>query len=282
MNVLTYVRLVLLSAASVVVGAESPTSVAGAFFTDNSSLPVFGGRPLAVGTVRSSWHFILNPDGTFSRLYLTSERDGVPADSAGARTIQGAWSYRRMDGSSALLSMKGTMGFEQNYTLSFSTPTTGTYRGSNSQPVETSFVLIPFGDRSRCANVSSRTFVRSAESASLGFVVTGDGALVLVRAVGPGLTAFGVSDALLSPRLTVYRGGSPEPIATNAGWSSSDASTVHTVRQVSEAVGAFPLSDEAKDSALVLSLKAGSYVAVVSSSDAIEMGQVLAEVYFLP
>jgi len=275
--------VVLMSAAAVAFGTEPPTSVSGAFFTDNSSLPVFGGRPLAVvGTSRSSWHFILNPDGTFSRLYLTSERDGVPTDNTGARTIQGAWSYRKIDGGSALLSLKGTMGFEQNYTLSFSTPTTGTYRGSNTQPFDTSFVLIPFGDRSRCANVSCRTFVRPSESAAFGFVVTGDGALVLVRAVGPGLTAFGVSDTLRSPRLAVYRAGSPEAMATNAGWSSSDASVVSTVRQVSEAVGAFPLSDGAKDSALVLSLKAGSYVAVVSSSEAIEAGQVLAEIYFLP
>lgn len=273
----------LISATAIVVGAEPPPSVSGAFFTDNSSLPVFGGRPLAVvGTIRSSWNFILNPDGTFTRLYLTSESDGIPADTSGARTIQGAWSYRRIDGSSALLALKGTMGFEQNYTLTFSTPTTGTYRGSNTQPFDTSFVLMPFGDRSRCANVSCRTFVRPAESAMFGFVVTGDGALVLARAVGPGLTAFGVSDGLRSPRLSVYRTGSPEPMATNAGWSSNDSSVVNTVRQVGEAVGAFPLIDGAKDSALVLSLKAGSYIAVVSSSDATEMGQALAEIYFLP
>lgn len=282
MKLQSYV-IVALAGVAAVVGAEPPASVSGAFFSDNFSLPVLGGRPLAViGTSRWSHHYILNPDGSFTRLYLTSDRDGVPDDNSGARAIQGVWSYKVVDAGAAMLTLKGTAGFEQKYTLSFSSPTTGTYRGSNTQPFDTSFVLTQFGDRSRCANVSFRTSVRAAESATFGFVVVGDGALVLARAVGPGLAAFGVPDALRSPKLTVYRTGVSEALATNSGWSSGDASLVGTIRQVSEAVGAFPLTDGSKDSAVVLSLKAGSYVAVASASDATDVGQILAEIYFLP
>ena len=51
---------------------------------------------------------------------------------------------------------------------------------------------------------------------------------------------------------------------------------------MSMAVAAFPLTEGSKDSALVLSLPAGAYIADVSSLDPTESGEVLIEVYVLP
>ena len=42
---------------------------------------------------------------------------------------------------------------------------------------------------------------------------------VLVRAAGPSLAQFGVTDALTNPQLTVYQNGSV--IATNSAWASA-------------------------------------------------------------
>jgi len=136
-------------------------------------------------------------------------------------------------------------------------------------------------------NISTLARVASGSDALVsGFVISGaSNRNVLVRAVGPTLSAFGVTDALSRPILSVYQG--ERLISTNSGWATPSATI--TARVAAEGLldafdraGAFRLVDETSaDSALVLSLAPAAYTVQVKSGDGTP-GAVLLEVYDLP
>lgn len=128
----------------------------------------------------------------------------------------------------------------------------------------------------RLANVSTRTRAGTgAGTLIVGFVLAGDSAkTVLIRGIGPALSAFGVDGALTNPRLELYR--ETMLVADNSGWGGDTAlSTAFTQ------VGAFPLSPDSADAALLVTLLPGAYtVQVVGSGGA--TGVALVEIYELP
>jgi hypothetical protein len=142
------------------------------------------------------------------------------------------------------------------------------------------FRLVPLATRAPLSNCSNRSFVRAGSVAFTGFVVTSGGSgFVLVRAVGPSLALFGITDALRNPRLNVIGANSGQVIVSNDDWGSESALSVS---RTSAIVGAFPLSVGSNDSAVILSVAPGAYVAQVDSPDASDSGQALIEVYILP
>ncbi len=128
-------------------------------------------------------------------------------------------------------------------------------------------------------NVSTRGRIASPdESLIVGFVIGGTNSrTVLARAVGPSLRTFGVTDALLRPVLTLYRGATI--LASNDDWTSAD-----TVRLslAFERVGAFGLSTaDSPDAALIATLPPGAYTLQAKGlGDAV--GSVLVEAYEVP
>ena len=128
-------------------------------------------------------------------------------------------------------------------------------------------------------NASTRAFVGTGDSVLIpGFVVSGTGSLrLLIRAVGPTLANFGVTGALADPTITLYRGTTA--LATNDNWSG--AANAVEISAVATAVGAFALPAGSKDAALVTTLPAGSYTAIVSGVGG-TTGTALVEVYVVP
>jgi uncharacterized delta-60 repeat protein len=125
----------------------------------------------------------------------------------------------------------------------------------------------------RLANLSTRGRVSADSPLILGFAIAGsDSHRVLVRAVGPGLNAFGVSGALPAARLQVYD-ASGAVIATNDGWAGAA-----DLAQTAAVTGAFPLSAGSADSAAVLTLAPGNYTLQVVDSRGTG-GVALAEIY---
>ena len=130
----------------------------------------------------------------------------------------------------------------------------------------------------RLVNTSVRAQVRQGDALMVaGFVVGGNGnKRVLVRAVGPTLTNFGVAGVLADPIVTLFRQGNATPIATNNDWSS--ATNAAEVASVSSAIGAFRLPVGSKDAALLVELAAGQYTAQVTGAGG-TTGIALVEVY---
>jgi hypothetical protein len=125
----------------------------------------------------------------------------------------------------------------------------------------------------RLTNLSARTQM-SNEPLIVGFAVAGSQpARVLVRAVGPGLTAFGLTNFVVDPRISIVRMSSGQTIAQNNDWGTATG-----VAAAVTATGAFALTSGSKDAALVADLEPGSYSVLIEKSDT-TTGVVLAEVY---
>ena len=122
--------------------------------------------------------------------------------------------------------------------------------------------------------------MRAGGSAFTGFVIAeGGSGRVLVRAIGPTLSTFGVVGALRNPTLAIVNASTNGVSGANDDWSGESAQAISRTAAI---VGAFPLPENSKDSAAILTLAPGAYIAQVSSSDPSDAGEALIEVYLLP
>lgn len=126
----------------------------------------------------------------------------------------------------------------------------------------------------RLINVSARMNVTAGEGTLIaGVVISGQGPrTVLIRGVGPSLSAFAVADALADPMVVVYSGGTE--IARNDNWGASTSPIAATSAQV----GAFALVAGSRDAALLLTLEPGNYTIHVTGVGN-TTGVALVEVY---
>ncbi len=132
----------------------------------------------------------------------------------------------------------------------------------------------------RLINLSTRANVGTGANAlTTGFVVSGPTAKsFLVRAAGPALGAFGVSNLLAAPVLQLF-GSASSLIASNTGWDRNGQGAV--VAAAAAATGAFAFPAGSADSALVIALPPGAYTAQVSGANG-TTGTALVEVYEIP
>jgi cyclophilin family peptidyl-prolyl cis-trans isomerase len=130
-------------------------------------------------------------------------------------------------------------------------------------------------DGRKLVNLSTRFQVGTGDNILItGFVLSGTGPKqVLVRAVGPKLTDFGVTGVLADPQLSLFEGNTQ--IASNDNWSSTLSATF-------SALGAFALNAGSKDAAIVVTLQAGKLYSVQISGAGSTTGEALAEIYVLP
>ncbi len=124
----------------------------------------------------------------------------------------------------------------------------------------------------RFTNLSARTFGGTgSETLIVGFNVAGTGSKRLViRAVGPGLAAFGVAGTMPDPKIELYQGQTK--VGENDNW---DGATL----AAQQAVGAFGLPANSKDAVLVSTLQPGSYTVQVTGGTT---GVAIVEVYEAP
>ena len=121
---------------------------------------------------------------------------------------------------------------------------------------------------SKLANISSRGFVFTGENVLIGGFIVGPATKVVVRAIGPSLGNGGVAGALQDPTLDLVNANG-EVLRTNDNWKG-------TQRAELEAIGIQPSDD--RESALVATLTAGNYTAVVRGVGS-NTGVGLVEVY---
>lgn len=137
------------------------------------------------------------------------------------------------------------------------------------------------GASTAMSNISMLARVSGGDDAlTSGFVISGQNPRqVLVRAVGPSLSAFGLADALERPVLSVFQ--SNRLLVENGGWGL-DADTITQLTATFDRAGAFRFSEESsRDAAVVLTLQPGPYTMQVKSADG-KAGAALLEVYDVP
>ena len=124
---------------------------------------------------------------------------------------------------------------------------------------------------SELANISTRGFVATGSNVMIGGFILGSDTNVLIRAIGPSLTDFGVAEALEDPTLEL-RDVQGTLINSNDNWKVPNEAEI-------EATGLQPLKDA--ESALLETLPAGAYTAIVAGAGG-TTGVGLVEVYRLP
>lgn len=131
-------------------------------------------------------------------------------------------------------------------------------------------VVVNAGSTSKLVNIATRTTLAAGGVAFPGFFVNGtQSQTVMIRAVGPGLTALGVANAVADPMLELYSGANK--IAENDDWSGAQAV------QLAAQVGAFALQAGSRDSVLLATLPPGAYTLQVRGKTG--GGEVIVEVY---
>jgi hypothetical protein len=128
------------------------------------------------------------------------------------------------------------------------------------------------GATSKLANISTRGFVDTGDNVMIGgFIVGGSAAeqtRIVVRAIGPSLSALGIANALPDPTLSLYDSNGTV-LATNDNWQDGHQPEIM-------AAGLAPTDD--RESALFESLSPGAYTAIVAGKNG-AVGVGLVEAY---
>lgn len=126
-------------------------------------------------------------------------------------------------------------------------------------------------------NLSCRTTLAPGGMATAGFIVDSPrGALLLIRAAGPELANFDVSNPMTDPQIAIFNRS--RKLLENQDWMDNDAESIF--RSATTRGGAFPFSENSKDAGIVVWAAPGSYTVQATSADG-QGGEVLIEVYRL-
>ena len=126
----------------------------------------------------------------------------------------------------------------------------------------------------RLINLSSRGSVSGSNILVSGLVIGGSaGKTVLLRAVGPGLSAFGVPGVLAQPHLQLLD-STGTVISDSTAWGGSS-----TLQAAFARIGAFPLVATSADAAILMTLAPVQYTLQVSNAGTDDGGIALAEIY---
>jgi hypothetical protein len=293
----------LLTALSVVVMGTSgvhaiaPASVAGKVYHESG----------VNASLRRTWnHSVsLRPDGTYRFIYYST---GSTLDNTSRRWGQlertpndGTYRYRKSSETTGVLIFEDPTGTipargvapqsVATLELDFSPP--GNLPASERRGFVSAaqggggFYLTEWSDSDALVpllNASMRTQVTPGKPVIVGFVTSEPfGCDVLIRVVGPGLTAFGLAGVWSDPEFELVAAGRAHPQAgVFLGDWSTEAAATEGLRRVFGAVGAFPLETGSRDAVGLMRLKSGAHSVVCLPREGSSGGEALIEVYLLP
>jgi len=123
---------------------------------------------------------------------------------------------------------------------------------------------VSVGPLSTLGNISTRAFVQTGDDVVIGgFIVQGtEPKRVIIRAIGPELTQYGVPNALANPTLELHD-GTGALIASNDNWASTIIGGIITSNQFREIRDSGYAPGDGRESAIIADLPAGNYTAIV-------------------
>ena len=130
-------------------------------------------------------------------------------------------------------------------------------------------------------NISTRSFVQTGDNVMIGgFMVEGTASKrVIVRAIGPELTQYGVPNALNNPTLELHD-STGALIATKDNWRTTIIGGIITTNQVREITASGLAPADGRESAIIAELPTGNYTAILRGVND-TTGVALIEVYDL-
>ena len=130
-------------------------------------------------------------------------------------------------------------------------------------------------------NISTRAFVQTGDNVLIGgLIIQGtETKRVIIRAIGPELTQYGVPNVLANPTLELHD-GTGALIASNDNWQTTIIGGIITSDQVSVIRNSGHAPGEPSESAIIATLPPGNYTAIVRGVNN-TTGVALVEVYDL-
>ena len=131
------------------------------------------------------------------------------------------------------------------------------------------------------SNISTRSFVQRGDKVMIGgFIIEGSGRKrVIARAVGPGLTQYGVPNPLADPTLELHD-STGALIASNDNWQHTIIGGIIINDQVAAIRASGHAPGDPRESAIIANLPPGNYTAIVRGANN-TTGVALVEVYDL-
>jgi plastocyanin len=128
--------------------------------------------------------------------------------------------------------------------------------------------LSPSGNAT-LGNISTRSLVQTGNDVMIGgFIINGTvPKTVMVRAIGPSLTQFGISNALSDPMLELHD-STRALIASNNNWQTTMIGGIITSDQVGAIQNSHLAPTQPTESAIIATLQPGSYTAIVRGQNA--------------
>ncbi|HKP05046.1 MAG TPA: zinc-dependent metalloprotease family protein [Chthoniobacterales bacterium] len=135
---------------------------------------------------------------------------------------------------------------------------------------DANFTITGNGAPGLVGNISTRLPVGTGDNALIeGFIIQGPAGStkkLLVRAIGPSLAAFGVTDAVANPTLGIFDASNAQ-IASNDNWKTTQVGGIITGDQFAEINGSGVAPGNDLESAIVADLTPASYTAVVRGAN---------------
>jgi len=134
---------------------------------------------------------------------------------------------------------------------------------------------------SELGNISTRAFVQTGDNVVIGgFIIQGSQSKrVIIRAIGPSLSQYGVPNPLFNPTLELHN-ATGALIASNDNWQHTIIGGIITNNQVAEIIGSGYAPGDGRESAIIADLLPGNYTAIVRGVNSM-IGIALVEVYDL-
>jgi hypothetical protein len=135
---------------------------------------------------------------------------------------------------------------------------------TSTRAVTSTTATSPIAPTSWLGNISTRSFVQTGDKVMIGgFIVAGTEAKkVIVRAIGPSLSQYGVPNTLADPTLELHD-RSEARIASNDNWQQTIIGGIITRDQAQDIMHSGHAPTHPRESAIIAELPAGNYIAIV-------------------
>ena len=241
-----------------------------------------GANRLTVGTnnINTSFSGVISGSGLLAKVgsgVLTLQANDCIADTVGLVLVSGSPIKLGFTGTPDVIASLKVNGVAKPPGI-YGGPASGApnilleFRGSGTVSV---------GPLSTLGNISTRAFVQTGDNVMIGgFIVQGsEPKTVIIRAIGPELTRYGVPNVLVNPTLELHD-STGALIASNDSWLHTIIGGIITNDQVRDIRNSGYAPGDARESAIIAELPAGNYTAIVRGVND-TTGVALADVYDL-
>ncbi len=232
---------------------------------DGSGNVFLGANRLTVGTnnINTSFSGVISGGGSLAKVgsgVLTLQANDCIADTVGLILVGGSIIKLDFTGLPDVIASLKVNGVPQPPGI-YGGPMSGApnilleFRG----PGRVSVGLI-----STLENISTRAFVQTGDNVMIGgFIIHGSQPKrVIIRAIGPELTQYGVPNPLFNPTLELHD-STGALIASNDNWVNTIIGGIITTNQVAEIRDSGHAPSDGRESAIIADLPPGNYTAIV-------------------